>query len=73
MDTRPWEKSEIAARFRSLRRESLLTQKRLAGFIGIGRQALNKIENQHSMPHQTTWDAFRSLEAKAQPTEDHLS
>jgi DNA-binding XRE family transcriptional regulator len=62
-DTRP-PKSEVADRFRGLRRKALFTQERLAGLIGIGRQALNKIENQRSLPHQTTWDAFCSLESK---------
>jgi DNA-binding XRE family transcriptional regulator len=64
MDTRPWEKAEIAARFRSLRRKSLLTQKRLSGFIGVGRQAVNRIENRRSMPHEATWNAFLRLESK---------
>jgi DNA-binding XRE family transcriptional regulator len=64
MDTRPWEKAEIAVRFQSLRRKSLLTQKRLAGLIGVGRQAVNEIENQRSMPHEATWNAFCRLEAK---------
>jgi DNA-binding XRE family transcriptional regulator len=62
-DTRP-PKSEVADRFRRLRRKSLFTQKRLAGLIGIGRQALNKIENQRAMPHESTWNAFRGLESK---------
>jgi DNA-binding XRE family transcriptional regulator len=48
---RPWEKHEIAARFRSLRREAMFTQARLAQLIGICMQALNKIENRHTKPH----------------------
>jgi DNA-binding XRE family transcriptional regulator len=64
MDNRPWEKQEIASRFRALRRKALLTQLRLAGLIGIGRQAVNKIENARAMPHENTWNAFLSLETK---------
>jgi len=64
MDERPWEKAVVAARFRTLREEAMFTQARLARLIGIGRQALNKIENQHTMPHQATWDAFCEFEAR---------
>jgi DNA-binding XRE family transcriptional regulator len=64
MDTLPWEKAPVATRFRVLRRKALLTQLHLARLIGIGRQAISKIENQRSMPHRSTWDAFRSLEER---------
>jgi DNA-binding XRE family transcriptional regulator len=64
MDTRPWEKSEIAKRFRSLRRKARLSQSLLAEFIGVCRQSINEIENRRVMPHSSTWNRFCDLEAK---------
>jgi DNA-binding XRE family transcriptional regulator len=61
IDSRPNE-TEIAARFRALRQKALITQLGLAGLIGVGRQAVNRIENARAMPHQTTWDRFCELE-----------
>jgi DNA-binding XRE family transcriptional regulator len=63
-DTRPWEKSEIAARFHALRQKALITQLDLAGLIGVRRQAVNRIENARAMPHESTWNSFLSLEAR---------
>jgi DNA-binding XRE family transcriptional regulator len=62
-DSRP-DKTEVAARFRALRRKALLTQLRLADLIGVGRQAVSKIENARAKPHPTTWDRFSRLEKK---------
>lgn len=64
MDTRPWEKSEIAKRFRTLRVKTQLFQSELAGLIGVCRQSISKIENGHTMPRLSTWDRFCDVEAK---------
>jgi DNA-binding XRE family transcriptional regulator len=62
--SRPDDRAEIARRFKALRRRSLLTQRYLAGLIGVCRQAVSDIERQQVMPHRTTWDQFAALEAK---------
>ncbi len=64
MDTRPWEKPEIAERFRSLRRKARLSQSLLAEFIGVCRQTVNKIERRRVMLHPSTWARFSELEAR---------
>ena len=64
MDTRPWEKFEIAERFKALRRKALLSQTRLAGILGICRQSVCEIEKLRVMPHYATWDRFCELERK---------
>ena len=64
MDKHPWTKAPIAARFRALRQQALLTQKRLAGLLGVSRQCVNEIENRRAMPHPTTWDRFCAFEAR---------
>ena len=61
---KPDGKAEIARRFKALRRRSLLTQRQLAGLIGICRQAVSDVENKRTVPHFTTWDRFAALEAK---------
>jgi DNA-binding XRE family transcriptional regulator len=61
--TRPWEKAEIADRFRALRRKAHLTQRRLGRLIKADRKTINRIENLHSMPHQGLWNGFCKLEA----------
>lgn len=62
MDTRLQEKLPIALRFRALRMKAHLTQNDLGHQIGIGRQAVNEIENCHAVPHRSTWGRFRELE-----------
>ena len=65
---RPWEKREIAKRFRSLRRKARVSQSLLGELIGICRQSVNEIERRRVMPHQSTWDSFCDLENRhAQP------
>ena len=61
---RPEDKADIARRFKALRRRAFLTQRLLAGLIGICRQAISEIENKRTLPHYTTWDRFAVLEAK---------
>jgi DNA-binding XRE family transcriptional regulator len=61
---RPDATAEIARRFRRLRRRSFLTQRRLAGIIGVCRQTVCKIERRKVMPHYSTWDRFSDLETK---------
>ena len=64
MDTRPWERPEIAQRFKVLRRKALLTQKQLGEIIRICRQSICEIESGQVVPHSTTWDRFCDLETK---------
>jgi len=70
---RPDDRAEIARRFKALRRQACLTQLRLAGLIGIGRQALWDIEHERTLPHYATWDRFAALEAKAQAAPAHVT
>jgi len=63
MDSRPWEKSETARRFRALRRKARVSQSLLAEIIGICRQSVSEIENRRVMPHPSTWARFSELEA----------
>jgi DNA-binding XRE family transcriptional regulator len=61
---RPQDKAEIARRFKTLRRHASLTQRCLAGIIGICRQAVSDIENKKTLPHDRTWLRFAILEGK---------
>lgn len=63
-DTQPWEKAEVAERFKAFRHRNLLTQERLAGLIRICRQSVSEIEGAHVTPHAATWKRFRGLELK---------
>ncbi len=63
-DTRPWERSEIADRFKALRKKALLTQKRLGRLIGADRKTVCRIENLHNIPGPRTWRRFEELETK---------
>jgi len=64
VDTRPWEKAEIAERFKALRWEALLTQEHLARLIGADRKTICRIESLRSMPRPRTWRRFAQLEAR---------
>lgn len=64
MRSRPWEKTEVAERFRALRRKAYLSQARLARIIGICRQTVSEIENCHVWPHHSTLGKFHSYEEK---------
>ena len=64
MDSRPWERSEIAERFKALRRKAILSQSHLGRIIRISRQTISEIENVHVMPHPSTWNRFCELEAR---------
>jgi DNA-binding XRE family transcriptional regulator len=61
---KPSDKAEIARRFQALRRRARLTQRGLAGIIGICRQAVSDIENKRTLPHDRTWGRFAALEGK---------
>jgi DNA-binding XRE family transcriptional regulator len=61
---RPDDKTEVARRFKALRRRAFLTQRWLAEYIGVSRQAVSEIENKRALPHFSTWDSFAALEAK---------
>ena len=64
MNSRPWEKSETAERFKALRRKARVSQSLLGTIIGTCRQSISEIENAHVMPHPSTWARFSELEAK---------
>ena len=64
MNSRPWEKPEIAKRFKALRRKARLSQSLLGEFMGICRQSVNEIENRRVMPHPSTWRKFSELESR---------
>lgn len=61
---RPNDKTEIARRFRALRRHADLTQLRLAGLIDVCRQAISEIEHERTLPHLSTWARFATLETR---------
>lgn len=63
MDTRPFEKSEIAQRFREFRRKALYTQRSLGKAIGVCRQTICEIEAGLVKPHVRTWEKFCKREA----------
>jgi DNA-binding XRE family transcriptional regulator len=58
MDSRPSEKREIAERFKALRRQSGLAQSQLGNLIGICRQSVSEIENEHVLARDSTWHRF---------------
>ena len=64
MDTRPWEKTEIANRFKALRHKARLTQLELGYFIHIDRKSVCRIENLRTMPGPRTWRRFAEFESK---------
>jgi len=64
MEFQPCEKSEVAERFRALRRKARLKQSRLAEIIGICRQSVSEIENARVMLHHSTWERFVDLETR---------
>lgn len=57
-------KSEIAVRFKALRKRTLLTQARLGELVGIGRQAVSEIERGKANPHYSTVQRFADLEMR---------
>jgi DNA-binding XRE family transcriptional regulator len=59
----PEAKAEIAARFKALRREAILSQSDLGDLIGICRQSVSEIENCRVWSHYTTLNRFSDLEA----------
>ena len=61
---RPGDRAEIAHRFKVLRWQADLTQRRLAEVIGICRQAVSDIENERTLPNLATWGRFTTLEGK---------
>ena len=65
MDKRPVIRSEIAERFRALRRKEHLSQRTLGERIGICRQSVSEIENALVKPHLRTWRRFCELEERS--------
>ena len=59
---RPFEKSEIAWRFKALRRRARLTQASLGDSLGVCRQSICEIETERVWPHEGTWQRFFALE-----------
>jgi DNA-binding XRE family transcriptional regulator len=60
----PDPKSDVAIRFKTLRRKACLTQADLGHYIGVCRQTVNEIENCRVMANSMTLDSFCDLEAK---------
>lgn len=63
-DSRPWERGEVAHRFKALRTKAHLLQKELARHIHADRKTINRIENLRTMPGPRTWKRFEELEAR---------
>jgi hypothetical protein len=66
MELRPEQRSEIATRFRELRRVACMTQSQLGEIIGLSRQSVSEIENCRVTLHLSSWKRFRTREAKQQ-------
>lgn len=64
MGSRRGDKVAVANRFKAFRRKSLMSQAQLGFVIEICRQAVNRIENGRVMPHYSTLERFRNLEAR---------
>jgi len=52
---RPCDPHEAAQRFRAFRTRFHFSQRELANHLGLCRQAVNRIENCHTLPHASTW------------------
>lgn len=62
-DTRPWERSEIADRFKALRKKVRLSQCELGKFLHIDRKSVCRIERSRTVPGPRTWKRFEEFEA----------
>ena len=71
-EERPFNRCQVAERFRNLRRRGprRLTQAKLGSLIGVCRQAVNKIERGHVTPHPSTWVRFLDLERRYKEGEE---
>jgi DNA-binding XRE family transcriptional regulator len=63
-ERRPFDRAEIAARFRAVRQQGHLTQAELAVQIAICRQSVSEAENCRVKPHASTWLRFLDLERR---------
>ena len=60
------EKAIIAKRFKEFRKRTLMTQKELAGYLGLcGKEYISRIENGKHTPYPKTLRRFAVLEAQA--------
>ena len=57
-EAKPQNKSAIAERFIAWRRRLGFSQSRLGKMIGICRQSVSKIENEHVLARDSTWHQF---------------
>jgi DNA-binding XRE family transcriptional regulator len=57
-EAKPQNRSAIAERFIALRRRLGFSQSRLGKMIGICRQSVSKIENEHVLARDSTWHQF---------------
>ncbi len=62
VDTRPAHRWIIGQRFRRFRKKLHLTQKHLAGLIGLCRQQVSKVERRRVRLHPRSWNSFEVLE-----------
>jgi predicted transcriptional regulator len=65
-DTRPLFRSEVAERFRNLRRDAFLTQRMLADVVGLYQPTISRIETCRVMLWPSTWRKFPLVEDKFQ-------
>jgi DNA-binding XRE family transcriptional regulator len=62
IDERPALRTEIAERFKALRRDAFLTQEAMAAAVGLCQQTISEIENCHVMIWPSTWRKFAVME-----------
>jgi len=64
VDHRPDDRSEIASRFKALRKKACFSQAKLASLIVVSRQCISEIESGCVLPHESTWERFFDLEQR---------
>ena len=57
-EAKPQNRYAVAERFVALRRSAGFSQSRLGKMIGICRQSVSKIENEHALARDSTWHQF---------------
>ena len=61
---RPRDRTEIASRFRGLRKRAYFSQAKLARLIGVSRQSINEVESGRVLARESTWQRFFELEQR---------
>jgi DNA-binding XRE family transcriptional regulator len=62
---------KISARVKSIRGEVNLTQRQLAGRLGVSCQTVNRWENGHAEPNRQSWIKLLRLPVKHPSMDDH--